>query len=206
VQSSTGNVFQSGSLFLTGSVSQGYKSQATGLASFAEGLFAKADRFGQYSQASSGFASIYTGNGSTTLGKAQYARVVWCGSALSGDSELAFKGYDSSGNLTPYLTLENGKTYYVKATAALVDTGDVTDSGAYVKEALFYKSGGTSTRVAHNATLSMGSLACTIDIVPAGVMGSTDLSVVIDSTGPSFATVGDLKGTVEIELVEISAT
>lgn len=207
VNSNDGSSFQSGSAYLTGTLAQGYESVALAPASQATGLFSQTQRFGEYSQASSGFASNYTNN---VLGKTQYSRLVWCGVAHPGDQELLFKGYDISGNLSPLFELEDDKTYSVKATAVISDVGDQTDSTIFVREGLFYKSGGSVTRTSLNSTLSLpNALNYDLDIVVSGslVTPDTHIAFVVDPVGvASFGTVGDLKGTVTIELTEIQIT
>ena len=207
IRSTDGSSFQSGSAHLTGTLAQGYGSIAYATASMATGLFSKATRFGEYSQASSGFEANYTAN---SLGKTQYSRLVWCGTAPNGAGELQFKGYDPSGALTSFFDLENDKTYSIKATAVIVDTGDQTDSSTFVREALFYKTGGVVTRTNINSTLSLPNAnTYDLDIV---VSGSTmpyndSISFVIDPIMPAtFSTTGDLRGTVTIELTEIKTT
>ena len=201
INSSTGVSFQSGSGYHTGSLALGYGSQTLASSSLAVGLFSKAQRFGEYSQASSGFSVNYVDN---ALGKTQYSRVVWCGVAATTAHELLFKGYNSSGDLTPFFNLENSKAYSVKATAIVVDTGDITDSATFIREALFYKTGNVVTRLNINSTLSLpNALTYDLDIVVSGSSGNTDIAFVLDSIGASFATSQDIKGTVSIELNEI---
>ena len=204
-----GVTFQSGSAYHTGSLAQGYKSEAIGLASMAAGLLSKATKFAQYSQASSGFSTNYVDNGMMTpaLGKAQYSRVVWCGEADTSADQLLFKGYDDNGTLTQFFDLEDDKSYYVKVTAAISDTGNQVDSSTFVREALIYKSGGISTRLSINSTLSLPNMnTYDLDIVVSGAMGNSDMAVVIDPIVPPFGTVGVLKGTATIELTEIQTT
>lgn len=207
INSSDGSSFQSGSFYLTGTMSQGYGSRALMTGSLATGLFSKAQRFGQFSQASSGFAANYTNN---VLGESQYSRIVWCGSAPNGAGELQFKGYDSSGNLTPFFDLEDNKTYSIKATAVISDTGDQTDSSTFVREGLFYKTGGVVTRMNINSTLSLpNATTYDLDVVVSGstMPYNSHVSFVIDPVTPStFSTTGNLKGTVTIELTEIQIT
>lgn len=203
IESASGVSFQSGSLYHTGSAARGYGSQALGNFATATGLFSKAQRFGQFSQASSGFEPSYLNN-TASLGETQYSRLVWCGVAPTGASQLLFKGYNSSNALTQFFDLENDKTYYVRATAAVVDTQDQTDSATFVREALFYKTGGTATRVAINSTLSLPNAnTYTLDIVASGSTGNTDMAIVINAVSPPFGTTGDLRGTVTVELTEI---
>lgn len=207
INSNDGSSFQSGSAYLTGTLAQGYNSIALATASLATGLFSKAQRFGEFSQASSGFASNYTNN---VLGKTQYSRLVWCGTAANGDEELQFRGYDDSGILTPFFSLEDDKTYAVKATAVISDTGDQTDSSTFVREALFYKTGGVVTRTSINSTLSLpNALTYDLDIVVSGstMPYNSDISFIIDPVPAStFSIVGNLRGTVTIELTEIQIT
>jgi len=204
INSQDGSSFQSGSFYLSGTISQGYGSRAIMTGSLATGLFSKAHRFGQFSHASSGFATNYTNN---TLGEVQYSRVVWCGSATNGASELQFKGYDNSGNLTPFLDLENNKTYSIRATAVIADTGDQTDSSTFVREGLFYKTGNVVTRMNINSTLSLpNALVYDFDMVVSGSTApyNSHVTFVIDPVTPAtFSTTGNLKGTVTIELTEI---
>ncbi len=202
VNSNDGSSFQSGSAYMSGTLAQGYNSIAFAAASMATGLFSKAQRFGEYSQASSGFATNYTNN---VLGKTQYSRIVWCGTAANGSSELRFNGYDSSGNLTHFFNLEDDKTYSVRATAVITDTGDQTDSATFVREGLFYKTAGVVTRMNINSTLSLPNAATyDLDVV---VSGSAYIAFVIDPVTPTtFNTVGNLMGTVTIELTEIQVT
>jgi hypothetical protein len=207
INSNDGTSFQSGSFYLSGTMAQGYGSIAMAPGSMATGLFSKTQRFGEYSQASSGFATNYTNN---SLGKTQYSRAVWCGEAANGAAALLFKGYDNDGNLTQFFPLEDDKTYSVRATATVSDTGDQSDSATFVREALFYKTGGVVTRVSINSTLSMPSAnTYDLDVV---VSGSTmpyksDIVFHIDPVSPStFSVIGDLRGTVTIELTEIQVT
>jgi len=207
INSKDGTSFQSGSAYLTGTLAQGYGSIALATASLATGLFSKAQRFGEYSQASSGFASNYTNN---VLGKAQHSRLVWCGTAANNDEELQFRGYNDSGVLTQFFTLEDDKTYAVRATAVISDTGDQTDSAIFVREALFYKTGGVVTRTSINSTLSLpNALTYDLDIVISGstMPFNSDISFIIDPVpAATFNIVGNLRGTVTIELTEIQIT
>ena len=207
INSNDGSSFQSGSFYLTGTMAQGYGSIALATGSMATGLFSKAQRFGEYSQASSGFTANYTNN---SLGKTQYSRIVWCGEASNGATELLFKGYDASGNLTPFFLLENDKTYSVKATATISDTLDQTDSATFVREALFYKTGGVATRISINSTLSLPNAnAYDLDVIVSGssMPYNSDITFHIDPVSPStFSVTGSLRGTVTIELTEIQVT
>jgi len=207
INSSNGTSFQSGSGYHTGSFAVGYGSVSLATASLATGLFSKAQRFGEYSQASSGFAANYTTN---ALGKAQYSRSVWCGSAPNGSDIMLFKGYDASGNLTQFFDLEDNKTYSIKATAVIADTGDQTDSATFVREALFYKTGGVVTRSNINSTLSLPNASTfDLDIIVSGstMPYNSHISFHIDPVSPSaFSLTGGLKGTVTIELTEIQIT
>lgn len=197
VSSVTGNAYQSGSLFHSGSSAVGYASEALAPASLATGISSKSTRIGEYSHASSGFAANFTNN---SLGKAQHSRLVWCGEADTGDSQLLFKGYDSSGTLSQLLELEDDKSYAVRATAVITDVGDQTDTSVFVRDAVFYKTGGTATRFAINSTLSLPNvMTYDLDIIASG--GS--IYFVIDAVSPPFGTTGDLRGTVTIELTEI---
>jgi hypothetical protein len=207
INSSNGTSFQSGSGYHTGSLAVGYGSVSLATASLATGLFSKAQRFGEYSQASSGFAANYTAN---SLGKAQYSRSVWCGTAANGAGIMLFKGYDASGNLTQFFDLEDNKTYAVKATAIISDTGDQSDCATFVREALFYKSGGVVTRTSINSTLSMPNAnTYDLDVVVSGssMPYNSHITFHIDPVSPStFSVTGDLRGTVTIELTEIQVT
>jgi hypothetical protein len=203
--SDSGVVFHSGSLYHSGSTAQGYRSEATGSFSVAMGIFSDAPRFAQYSQASSGLAASYTGN---VLGESQYVRIVWTGQALNGQEQLLFKGYDSStGNLTQFLNLENGKTYAIRATAAIVDTGNSSDSYAFISDALVCKSSDVVSVLDLNTTLAMpNSVVYSLEVASSGSLSpyNSDLSFYIDAVTPStFDITGSLKGTVTIEMTEI---
>jgi len=207
INSNDGSSFQSGSLYLSGTMAQGYGSIALATGSMATGLFSKTQRFGEYSQASSGFTTNYTNN---SLGKTQYSRVVWCGEASNGADELLFKGYDARGSLTQFFLLENDKTYSVRATAIISDTLDQTDSSTFVREALFYKTGGVTTRISINSSLSLPNANIyDLDVVVSGssMPYNSDITFHIDAVVPStFSVTGSLRGTVTIELTEIQVT
>lgn len=207
VNSENGDLYLSGSAYHTGSLAQGYGSQCLAIATTANGLFSKAQRFGEYSQSSSGFEANYTNN---PLGKAQYSRSVWCGEAASGESELHFKSYDETGSLSQFFSLEDNKSYAVRATAVIADTGDQTDSSVFVRECLFHKSSGVVTRTSINSTLSLpNALTYDLDIVVDGptMPYNSHISFVVDAVTPAtFNTVGNLKGTITIELTEIEIT
>jgi len=207
INSSDGTSFQSGSSYHTGSLAVGYGSEALAVASIATGIFSKAQRFGEYSHAGSGFSSDYTAN---SLGKAQYSRNVWCGVAANGDSFMLFKGYDGNGDLTQFFNLEDDKTYVVKATSIISDTGDQTESATFVREALIYKTGGVAVRSNINDTLSLpNTLVYDLDIVISGsaMPYNSDVAFVVNPVSPStFSVVGDLKGTITIEITEIQVT
>ena len=135
--------------------------------------------------------------------------MVWAGQASNGDESLLFKGYDVGGSLTQFLNLEDGKTYAVRATAAIVDSANSLDSFAFVTDALVYKSAGSVSVLDLNSTLAMpDALTYSLEIVSSGsVMPyDSDLSFYIDAVSPStFDIPGSLKGTVTIEMTEIKA-
>lgn len=205
INSEDGSSFQSGSFYLTGTFAQGYASVAEMTASMATGLFSRASRFGEYAHASSGFQSSYVAN---SPGVSQYSRLVWCGTAINGKESLLFKGYNNTGDLTEFFEIEDDKTYMVRATAVISDTGDQTDSSTFIREALVYKSAGVATRTNINSTLSLPNAnTYDLDIVVSGSMMpyNSDIAFVINSVpgGSTFSLMGSLKGTVTIELTEI---
>ena len=203
----TGNVYSSGSMFVTGTLAQGFGSQAQGVASQAIGLFSSAPRFGQFSQASSGLSASYTSN---TLGMTQYSRIVWTGQALSTDTALYFKGYNSSGTLSELFNLEDGKAYAIKATAALAKSGDASSNTTmFIREAVVDKTSGTVTVHATNDSYSYPAVGPgTWDfIITTPLIGPTDLVFYVDSDAGGSNPFGvDVKGTVSIELTEIKVT
>ena len=82
----------------------------------------------------------------------------------------------------------------------ITDAGDQTDTSVFIRDAVFYKTGGAVTRFAINSTLSLPNvLTYDLDVVASG--GS--IYFVIDAVSPPFGTVGDLRGTVTIEITEI---
>lgn len=200
----TGSLVHSGSFFHTGSSVLGYSSVSTGSFTLALGVFADAPLLGQYAQAGSGFSNYY--DGGNTAGTTQYSRFVWSGTANNGAASMQFKGYDDAqgGAKTAVLRLENNKTYAIRATAAIQDSGDITDSAMFIRDALFYKSAGTVTRMNINSTLSLPN-ANTYDL---DVAASGDgIEVTIDAVNPvTFSLTGNMRGTVTIELVEIRTT
>lgn len=207
INSNDGSSSQSGSFYLSGTLSQGFSSRAGAVCSSATGLFSKTTRFGEYSQASSGFTTNYINN---VLGKTQYSRVVWCGEATNGAGQLLFKGYNSSGSLTPFFSLENDKTYAIRATATVSDTANQSDSFVFVRDALVYKTADVVTRLNINSTLSLPN-ASTIDLDIA-VSGSiapynSDVTFIIDPVSPAtFSVSGVLRSTITVELTEIQVT
>lgn len=203
--SESGAVYHSGSSYHTGSMSTGYGSEATGSFSTAMGLFATAPRFAQYSQASSGLEANYSAN---SLGESQFSRIVWTGTAENGQEQLLFKGYDNeTKNLTPFFNLENGKTYMVRATSAMVDTSNPADSYSFISDALVYKASGIVNVLDLNLTLAMPDAATySLEIASSGSAFpyNSDLSFYIDAVSPStFLITGSLKATVTIEMTEI---
>lgn len=200
----TGSLYHTGSLFHTGSSIIGYNSKATGSFSLALGIAADSRRMGQFSQAGSGFSNFF--DGGNTPGTTQYSRFVWAGTAGNGAPEMLFRGYDdeTGGTRTAVLPLEDNKTYAVRATAAIHDSSNISNSAMFIRDALFYKSGGTVTRTNINTTLSLPNASTyDLDITASG----SGITALIDAVSPTtFSLTGQLRGTVTIELVEIRTT
>jgi len=207
VDSKTGNTTISGSMFFTGSMSQGYGSAATGLSSQAIGLFALAQRLGQFSHGGSGLGPDYLTN---TLGKgfSQYVRHVWTAEASIGDSETYFKGYDDTGVLSKYLYLEDGKAYHVKSSAIITEVVSPPYQAALVRETLIYVDAGTAYRAVVNDTLSMPSTAVydfDVDVDSTGPFDSLTFKIMANDAGtiPPNTFANPIRGTVTIEMSEI---
>jgi len=207
VDSKTGNTTISGSMFFTGSMSQGYGSAAIGLSSQAMGLFALAQRLGQFSHGGSGLGPDYLTN---TLGKgfSQYVRHVWTAEASIGDSETYFKGYDDTGVLSKYLYLEDGKTYHVKSSAIITEVVSPPYQAALVRETLIYVDAGTAYRAVVNDTLSMPSTAVydfDVDVDSTGPFDSLTFKIMANDAGtiPPNTFANPIRGTVTIEMSEI---
>jgi len=199
----TGSLIHSGSLFHTGSAKLGYNNLGTGSFSFSFGVAANASRMGQYAQSGGGSSNFY--DGGNVPGATQYSRFVWFGTANNGAASMTFQGYgEPDGSKVSSLELENNKTYAVRATAAIHDSNDITDSAMFIRDALFYKSGGTVTRMNINSTLSLPN-ASTYDLDIEASSGAIVFK--IEAVSPAtFNLSGSLRGTVTIELVEISTT
>jgi hypothetical protein len=207
VDSKTGNTTVSGSMFFTGSMSQGYGSAATGLSSQATGLFALAQSFGQFSHGGSGLGPDYLTN---TLGQgfSQYTRHVWTAEASIGDSETYFMGYDNIGVLSKYLYLEDGKAYHVKSSAIITEAVSSPYQAALVREALIYVDAGTAYRVVINDTLSMPGTAIydfDINVDSTGSFDSLTFRIIANDVGtsPPNTFANPIRGTVTIEMSEI---
>ena len=207
VDSETGNTTISGSMFFTGSMSQGHGSAAIGLTSQATGLFALAQRFGQFSHGGSGLGPDYLTN---TLGQgfSQYTRHVWTAEASIGDSEAYFMGYDDTGALSKYLYLEDGKAYHVKSSAIITEAVSSPYQAALIRETLVYVDAGTAYRVVVNDTLSMPGTAVydfDVDVDSTGPFDSLIFKIIANDAGtsPPNTFANPIRGTVTIEMSEI---
>lgn len=207
VDSETGNTTIDGSMFFSGSMAQGYNSMATGIASQAIGLFALSQRFGQFSHGASGVGPDYSSN-FYGQGFSQYARHVWTAKGLAGNSETYFMGYDDTNNLSRYLYLEDGKAYYVKASAIISETAASPYQAALIRESLIYVEAGTAYRVAINDTLSMPNTAVydfDVDVDSTGHFDSLTFKIIANDAGtiPPNTFANPIRGTVTIEMSEI---
>jgi hypothetical protein len=196
---------QTGGAYITGSLVQGWDcNPAASWYSFGystiHGIRASANRFGQYSHAGSGFdPSDFTAG---TQGESQYTRNVWCGQAASGDSVLNFTGYTFLG-LYEGLFLEDGKSYAIRVTSIISESGDPSNCAMFVRDILAYCTAGTAVVINVNDTFTyQNGTTWDLDVTTDGFNG---LVFHIDAgTGPATFSF-DVKATATIEASEILA-
>jgi hypothetical protein len=127
---------------------------------------------------------------------------------LAGNSETYFMGYDDTNNLSRYLYLEDGKAYYVKASAIISETAASPYQAALIRESLIYVEAGTAYRVAINDTLSMPNTAVydfDVDVDSTGHFDSLTFKIIANDAGtiPPNTFANPIRGTVTIEMSEI---